>query len=70
MPRWVVVCVLAALAALPSRAMAADCAAPACPVSSTCRPQRAELGEHDDPGRVAAGGNAVSPVRTSACRPR
>ena len=60
MPRWVVVCVLAALAALPSRAMAADCAAPGVPGQFDVFARSALNSANETiPGRVAAGGNAV-----------
>jgi choice-of-anchor A domain-containing protein len=61
MPRWVVVCVLAALALVPSRAMAADCAAPGVPrqydvfVGGSLT---ANTGGATIQGRVAAGGDA------------
>jgi choice-of-anchor A domain-containing protein len=61
MPRWVVVCVLAVIMALPARAMAADCAAPGVPgqfdvfVGGTFT---ANTGGTTIQGRVAAGGNA------------
>ncbi|MGZ4271892.1 MAG: choice-of-anchor A family protein [Solirubrobacteraceae bacterium] len=60
MPRWVVVCVLAALAALPSRALAADCAAPGVPGQYqifALNTFTANTGGTQIPGRVAAGGN-------------
>ena len=60
MLRWVVVCVLAALAALPSRAMAADCAAPGVPGQYqifALNTFTANTGGTQIPGRVAAGGN-------------
>ncbi|HEX6620705.1 MAG TPA: choice-of-anchor A family protein, partial [Solirubrobacteraceae bacterium] len=61
MPRWVVVCVLAALAALPARAAAADCASPGVPgqfdvfVGANLT---ANTGGATIQGRVAAGGDA------------
>jgi choice-of-anchor A domain-containing protein len=61
MPRWVVVCVLAALAIVPSRAMAADCAAPGVPGQFdvfAAGAFTANSGGTTIQGRVAAGGNA------------
>src|SRR4051794_41986151 len=61
MPRWVVVCVLAALALVPSRAMAADCAAAGVPgqydvfVGGSLT---ANTGGATIQGRIAAGGDA------------
>jgi choice-of-anchor A domain-containing protein len=61
MPRWVVVCVLAALAVLPSRAVAADCAVPGVPGQFdvfTAGAMTANAGGATIQGRVAAGGDA------------
>ncbi len=61
MPRWVVVFVLAALAVVPSRAAAADCAAPGVPGQFdvfTAGSMTANTGGATIPGRVAAGGDA------------
>lgn len=61
MPRWVVVCVLAAMAALPARAAAADCASTGVPgqydvfVGGNLT---ANTGGATIQGRVAAGGDA------------
>ncbi|HEX6696694.1 MAG TPA: choice-of-anchor A family protein [Solirubrobacteraceae bacterium] len=61
MPRWVVVCALAAMAILPCRAMAADCAVPGVPgqydvfVGGTFT---SDTGGATIEGRVAAGGDA------------
>jgi choice-of-anchor A domain-containing protein len=61
MARWVVVCVLAALALVPSRAMAADCAAAGVPGQFdvfTAGSMTATAGGATIQGRVAAGGDA------------
>jgi choice-of-anchor A domain-containing protein len=61
MPRWVVVCVLAALMVLPSRAIAADCAAPGVPGQFdvfALDTFTADAGGTTIQGRVAAGGDA------------
>ena len=58
MPRWVVVCVLAAFALLPSRVMAADCAAPGIPGEYDVFAEHAFTGQNaQTQGRVAAGGD-------------
>jgi choice-of-anchor A domain-containing protein len=61
MPRWVVVCVLAAMAVLPARAMAADCAATGVPGQYDVFVDGAftsDAGGATIQGRVAAGGDA------------
>src|SRR5690348_12648319 len=61
MPRWVVVCVLAAMAVLPARAVAADCASPGVPGQFdvfTAGSLTATTGGATIQGRVAAGGDA------------
>jgi choice-of-anchor A domain-containing protein len=61
MPRWVVVCVLAAMAVLPARAVAADCAATGVPGQFDVFVDgdfTSNTGGVTIQGRVAAGGNA------------
>src|SRR4051794_40972074 len=72
MPRWVVVCVLAALALVPSRAMAADCAAAGVPGQYDVFVGggfTANTGGATIQGRVAARGGARGPGGTNRTHP-
>src|SRR3954463_3926132 len=81
MPRWVVVWVLAALAVVPTRAMAADCAAAGVPGQYdvfVAGGLTANTGGATIQGRVAAGGgprgpggpHRPHPAADARCQPR